>query len=160
MVRISAGLLMYRLRNGGLEVFLVHPGGPYWAKKDDGAWSLPKGEPGPGEELLEAARREFAEETGFSPPGEFIPLKPVRQSGGKIVHAWAVRGDFDPLGLRSNTFAIEWPPHSGMLETFPEADRAEWFPIEIARVKILKGQAGLLDELEAILAQGGGHDRQ
>ena len=159
MIRSSAGLLMYRHQNGKLEVFLVHPGGPYWAKKDEGAWSIPKGEPFPGEDLLEAARRELGEETGFSPAGKFIPLQPVRQSGGKIVHAWAVRGDFDPGGLRSNTFSIEWPPRSGRLQTFPEVDRAEWFPIEIARKKILKSQTGFLNELESILARGDEDDR-
>lgn len=158
MTRSSAGLLPFRFRDGRLEVLLVHPGGPYWVKKDEGAWSIPKGEPSAGESPLEAACREFAEETGFCPQGDFLPLKPVRQPGGKIVHAWAVRGDFDPLELRPNTFSMEWPPRSGRIQTFPEVDRAEWFPIEVAREKILKGQSGLLGELEEILAQGAEHD--
>lgn len=152
MPKTSAGLLLFRQRAAGLEVFLVHPGGPFWARKDDGAWSIPKGELTAGEDALSAANREFAEETGFAvgewPPGEYLPLDPLRQPGGKVVHAWAVRGDADPARLRSNTFSMEWPPRSGKQREFPEADRAEWFSIEDARRKILKGQSGFLDQLE------------
>ncbi len=113
MPRISAGLLMYRIKDGATEVLLAHPGGPYFVNKDDGAWTIPKGEPNAGEDLLVAARREFAEETGVTPIGPFIPLKPIEQKGGKIVHAWAFRGDCDPTAITSNTFAMEWPPKSG-----------------------------------------------
>jgi predicted NUDIX family NTP pyrophosphohydrolase len=152
--RRSAGLLLYRLRGGSPEVLLVHPGGPFWARKDLGAWTLPKGEPAPGEEPLEAARREFREETGFSPEGPFLPLPPVRQRGGKEVLAWAVAGDVDPSALRSNTFSLEWPPRSGRRAEFPEVDRAAWFGIEAARERILPGQAPLLDELLRVLGPG------
>jgi predicted NUDIX family NTP pyrophosphohydrolase len=141
---------MYRRRAGTLEVFLVHPGGPFWARKDAGAWSIPKGEIDPTEEPLAAARREFAEETGLAAAGAFRPLAPVTQAGGKIVQAWAVEGDLDPSILQSNTFSIEWPPRSGRQRTFPEVDRAAWFPLEIARQKINPAQAALLDELEAV----------
>jgi predicted NUDIX family NTP pyrophosphohydrolase len=149
MARISAGLLMYRWRAGALEVFLVHPGGPFWAKKDAGAWSIPKGEIDPEEDWLAAARREFIEETGFSADGDFRALAPITQAGGKVVHAWAFEGDADPAALRSNTFAIEWPPRSGRQTSFPEVDRAAWFPLEIARRKINPAQAALLDALDA-----------
>jgi len=152
--RRSAGLLLYRLRGGSPEVLLVHPGGPFWARKDLGAWTLPKGEPAPGEEPLEAARREFREETGFSPEGPFLPLPPVRQRGGKEVLAWAVAGDVDPSALRSITFSLEWPPRSGRRAEFPEVDRAAWFGIEAARERILPGQAPLLDELLRVLGPG------
>jgi predicted NUDIX family NTP pyrophosphohydrolase len=141
---------MYRRRDSTLEVFLVHPGGPFWAKKDAGAWSIPKGEIDPAEDPLAAARREFAEETGLAVEGRFQPLAPVTQAGGKIVQAWAVEGDFDPTALQSNSFSIEWPPRSGRQATFPEVDRAAWFPLEIARQKINPAQAALLDELEAV----------
>jgi predicted NUDIX family NTP pyrophosphohydrolase len=142
MPKQSAGLLLYRESPEGLEVLLVHPGGPFWAKKDDGAWSIPKGHIEEGEDPLAAARREFAEETGCAPPdGPVRQLDPLRQPGGKIVHAWAQRGEFDPASLRSGTFTIG----SG---EFPEIDRAGWFPLEAARRKILKGQAGFLDQLE------------
>jgi len=151
--RRSAGLLLYRLRGGSPEVLLVHPGGPFWARKDLGAWTLPKGEPAPGEEPLDAARREFREETGFSPGGPFLPLRPVRQRGGKEVLAWAVAGDVDPSALRSNTFSLEWPPRSGRRAEFPEVDRAAWFGIEAARERILPGQAPLLDELLRVLGR-------
>ena len=124
MAKNSAGLLLYRFRDGNLEVFLVHPGGPFWAKKDLGVWSIPKGEIDEGEEPLGAARREFEEETGFSPEGTFRELTPVRQRSGKIVHAWAVEGDCDPTALRSNTFTLEWPPRSGRMQEIPEVDRA------------------------------------
>ena len=140
---------MYRRRAGTLEVFLVHPGGPFWARKDAGAWSIPKGEIDPTEEPLAAARREFAEETGLAAAGAFRPLAPVTQAGGKIVQAWAVEGDLDPSILQSNTFSIEWPPRSGRQRTFPEVDRAAWFSLDVAREKINPAQAALLDELAA-----------
>jgi predicted NUDIX family NTP pyrophosphohydrolase len=140
---------MYRRRAGTLEVFLVHPGGPFWARRDAGAWSIPKGEIDPTEEPLAAARREFAEETGFAAEGAFRPLAPVTQAGGKIVQAWAVEGDLDPSALQSNTFSIEWPPRSGRQRTFPEVDRAAWIALDVAREKINPAQAALLDELAA-----------
>jgi predicted NUDIX family NTP pyrophosphohydrolase len=143
----SAGILMYRLRNSTMEVFLVHPGGPYWAKKDLGAWSIPKGELSEGEDRLNAAKREFQEETGFPPEGNFIALTPIKQPGGKVVYAWAVRGDCDAKTLVSNTFSMEWPPRSGKRQEFPEVDRAEWFTMAVAKEKILKGQVGFLEEL-------------
>lgn len=142
---------MYRRRGGRLEVFLVHPGGPFWARKDEGAWSIPKGEYADDEEPLAAARREFAEETGLAPPGgpdDCVPLAPRRQPGGKRVHAWAVEGDCDPEAVRSNTFEMEWPPRSGKRRAFPEVDRAGWFDLPAARRKLGKGQRPLLDELE------------
>ncbi len=142
---------MYRRRHGGIEVFLVHPGGPLWAKKDEGAWSIPKGEYEPGEEPLKAARREFAEETGFSPQGTFIPLGDLKQPGGKLVTAFAIEGDCSPEAIRSNTFTMEWPPRSGALREFPEIDRGAWFPLDTARQKILKGQLGFLERLAARL---------
>jgi predicted NUDIX family NTP pyrophosphohydrolase len=125
----------------------VHPGGPFWARKDDGAWSIPKGEIDDGEEPLQAARREFTEETGGVVTGKFIALTPLRQASGKVVSAWAVRADFNPDTLKSNSCSMEWPPRSGRQLTFPEVDRAAWFPIDQARAKILKGQAGFLDQL-------------
>ena len=149
----SAGLLMYRLRDGSLEVLLAHPGGPYFVNKDEGAWSIPKGEPDTDENLLVTAQREFEEETGLKPAGPFIPLNPVKQKGGKIVHAWAFEGDCDPGTIRSNTFTIEWPPRSGQQQAFPEIDRAEWFDLTPARRKIKSGQVGLIDELEMILSE-------
>jgi predicted NUDIX family NTP pyrophosphohydrolase len=151
MPQYSAGLLLYRRRQGVLEVFLVHPGGPYWAKKDLGAWSIPKGEFSPTEDPLAAARREFTEETGFNVTGPFRPLTPVKQPGGKVIQAWAVAGDCDPEALRSNTFSLEWPPASGWQQEFPEVDRAAWFSLEAAKAKILKGQAALLNELPRLL---------
>lgn len=157
MPKMSAGLLPYREAGGGLEVFLVHPGGPLWAKRDEGAWSIAKGEFEEGEDPLAAAKREFEEETGFAVAGETIPLEPLRQPGGKIVYAWAVRGDFDPAGVKSNTFSMEWPPKSGRYREFPEVDRAAWFGIETARKKILKGQSGFLDQLRSKLSQGPHH---
>jgi predicted NUDIX family NTP pyrophosphohydrolase len=150
MAKQSAGLLMYRRRRGELEVFLVHPGGPFWAKKDTGAWSLPKGEYRPGDDPLAAARREFREETGFSVAGEFIPLTPLKQPSGKIIQAWAVEGDCDAGAIRSNTFTLEWPPRSGRQQEFPEVDRAAWFTLAAAREKIIKGQVGFLEELERL----------
>ncbi|HEX6862560.1 MAG TPA: NUDIX domain-containing protein [Thermoanaerobaculia bacterium] len=148
MPKTSAGLLLFREASGGLEVLLVHPGGPFWSKKDEGAWSIPKGEFEEGEDPLEAARREFEEETGAAAQGEAIPLGSLRQSSGKIVHAWAVRGDLDPALLKSNVFLLEWPPKSGRMQEFPEVDRAGWFPVAAAKRKILKGQAGFLDQLQ------------
>jgi predicted NUDIX family NTP pyrophosphohydrolase len=155
MVKQSAGLLLYRVREGALEVFLVHPGGPFWAKKDLGVWSIPKGEMDEGEELLEAARREFEEETGFRPEGIFRELTPVRQRSGKIVHAWAVEGNCDPTAIRSNTITIEWPPRSGRQQEIPEVDRGGWFSIPEARERILDGQQALLAQVELMLQQEG-----
>lgn len=153
MPQTSAALLLYRQGRDGLEVLLVHPGGPFWARKDEGAWSIPKGLHEPGEDPAEAAGREFAEETGFAPPGTMLSLGTFRQSSAKQVEAFALEGDFDPAALRSNTFAIEWPPRSGRLQAFPEADRAEWFTPEAARRKLVKGQVQILDVLVARLAQ-------
>ncbi len=143
----SAGILLYRLRESGLEVFLVHPGGPFWTKKDDGAWSIPKGEFEEGEDPLNAAKREFQEETGFLVDGNFIALNPLKQPGGKLIYAWGVKGDCAAESIKSNLFSMEWPPHSGKREEFPEVDRAGWFTLEVAKKKILKGQVGLLEEL-------------
>jgi predicted NUDIX family NTP pyrophosphohydrolase len=148
MPKQSAGLLLFRGPAESLEVLLVHPGGPFWAKKDDAAWSIPKGEFSEGEEPLSAAIREFEEETGQPITGEFIPLEPIRQSGGKVVFAWAVRAAFDPTQLRSNTFRMEWPPRSGQQREFPEIDRAAWYDMDAARRKVLSGQIPLLDELQ------------
>lgn len=145
----SAGILLYRKKSGRLEVFLVHLGGPYWVNKDAGAWTIPKGEPGEGEELLAAARREFEEETGMVIDGDFTPLEPIKQAGGKVVYAFAVEGDAAPEKIRSNTFEMEWPPRSGRRQRFPEADRAAWFDLETAAQKIIKGQRELLRMLAA-----------
>ncbi len=142
---------MYRYRDGVLEVFLVHPGGPFWAKKDLGAWSLPKGEYDPDEDALAAARREFAEETGFPAAGEFIPLTPRKQPSGKIIQVWAFAGDCDPAAVKSNAFTMEWPPRSGRQQEFLEIDKAAWFTLEEAKVKMIKGQVGFLEELEEVL---------
>jgi predicted NUDIX family NTP pyrophosphohydrolase len=147
MPKLSAGLLMYRRRPDGLEVFLVHPGGPFWAKKDAGAWSIPKGEYAEGEAPLDAAKREFLEETGFTAEGDFVELGQVRQAGGKLVSAWAVEGDLDPAMLVSNVCLIDWPPRSGRKMEIPEVDRGEWFTVDAARDKILKGQVVFLDLL-------------
>ncbi|HZI84524.1 MAG TPA: NUDIX domain-containing protein [Casimicrobiaceae bacterium] len=144
----SAGVLLYRVRGGALEVFLVHPGGPYWRSKDAGAWSIPKGHLEAGDDAFAAAKREFLEETGSPVEGEFIPLVPVKQPGGKVVHAWAVEGDIDASSIRSNAFSIEWPPRSGKLQEFAEVDRGEWFSLDEARRKILTGQRGFLDQLQ------------
>jgi len=151
MVKQSAGLLMYRIRGGRPEVFLVHPGGPLWAKKDFGAWSIPKGEYKENEDAFAAAKREFFEETGFEARGEFRELGVLRQPSGKRITAWAFEGDADASAFRSNTFRMEWPPRSGRRIEFPEVDRGEWFPIETAREKIRKGQLGFIDELCRIL---------
>jgi predicted NUDIX family NTP pyrophosphohydrolase len=150
--KFTAGLLLFR-RCNELEVLLIHPGGPFWAKKDLGAWSLPKGQIEDNEEPLDAAKREFTEETGFTVEGEFLPLNPVRQSGGKLVHAWAVEGDCDPARLRSNLFSMEWPPKSGTLREYPEADRAAWFAIPEARKRILPAQKDFLEQLSSLLSR-------
>jgi predicted NUDIX family NTP pyrophosphohydrolase len=152
----SAGLLLFRERAAGLEVLLVHPGGPFWARKDDGAWSIPKGEFADDEDPLSAAKREFEEETGWKPSGDgasaVVELEPVRQPGGKIVYAWALNGDHDCSTLRSNLFSMEWPPRSGRQQEFPEVDKADWFAIDVAMRKILKGQAPLLDQLRRLMS--------
>jgi predicted NUDIX family NTP pyrophosphohydrolase len=147
MVKRSAGLLMFRHTRGGPEVLLVHPGGPFWAKKDDGAWSIPKGLHEDGEDALTAAKREFEEETGQRPAGAFIALGAFRQPGGKQVSAWAFEGEFDLASFKSNSFAMEWPPRSGRLVEFPEADRAGWFPVQEAFRKVTKGQLAILSSL-------------
>ena len=147
----SAGLLLYRRRAGILEVFLVHPGGPFWAKKDAGAWTIPKGEIDEGEDELAAARRETAEETGFAPEGDFVSLPPIRQKAGKVVVAWAIEAECDPSQLRSNLFSMEWPPRSGRMAEFPEVDRGAWFSMDEARGKLLEAQLPLLDSLQALV---------
>ena len=145
----SAGLLVYRQRNGKLEVLLVHPGGPFWRKRDEGAWSIPKGELAENESGIAVARREFQEELGVPPPdGEPTGLGAVRQAGGKIVHAWAALGDVDVTGLTSNTFEVEWPPRSQKMQQFPEVDRAAWFDLDAARRKLLPAQRLFIDRLE------------
>ena len=151
--KTSAGLLLYRRCNNELQVLLVHPGGPFWAKKDLGAWSIPKGEAEAGEDLLERALQEVREETGFEPEGPFIVLAPVKQSG-KVVHAWATEFDGDATSIVSNTFAMEWPPRSGKVQEFPEVDRAEWFDLETAAGKILAAQRAFLQELAPRLRSG------
>lgn len=153
-MKVSAGLLVFRIRQNIPQVFLIHPGGPFWAKKDAGAWSIPKGEVDDGEEPLQAALREFQEETGFdAPDGPYLKLTPVIQSHHKKVEAWACEGDCDPANLKSNLFETEWPPKSGKIQCFPEADRAHWFTFTEAHDKILKGQIPLLEELEKILSE-------
>ncbi len=142
---------MYRTDNGSLKVLLAHPGGPFFRKKDDSAWTIPKGEPDGDEDLLDAAQREFTEETGLVAAGPFLALAPVTQKGGKVVYAWAFEGDCDPSTIKSNTFTIEWPPKSGRQVEFPEIDRADFFDAATARRKIKAGQDGLLNELEEIL---------
>jgi predicted NUDIX family NTP pyrophosphohydrolase len=155
MAKKSAGLLLFRESARGVEVLLVHPGGPFWARKDDGAWSIPKGEFGDDEAPLDAARREFAEETGAAVDGAFIALGTLKLPSGKLLYAWAVQGDFDPAQLRSNEFALEWPPKSGRMQQFPEVDRAAWFALDEAKAKIQKGQAPLLERLREQLAAHG-----
>ena len=154
MPKRSAGLLMYRRRNAQVEVFLVHPGGPFWAKKDLGAWSICKGEYAESELPLEAAKREFQEETGFTAQGNFLELGVVQQASGKIVSAWAFEGDCDPGKLVSNHCEVEWPPRSGRMIKIPEVDRGGWFSIEAARERILKAQEPFLDRLSQMLNQG------
>ena len=147
MARLSAGVLVYRRISGANEVLLVHPGGPFWRSKDAGAWSIPKGEYGEGEEPEAAARREFSEETGWVLAGNLVPLGVVRQSGGKVVTAFAVESDFDVSSLRSNSFEIEWPPRSGRMQAFPEVDQAAWFGLAKAHEKIIVGQRPFLERL-------------
>ena len=151
-MRTSAGIVLYRQRAGVLEVLLVHPGGPFWKNRDDGAWSIPKGEIDAGEDPLAAAKRELAEETGVVVEGALLPLTPVRQRAGKLVHAWAAAGDCDAHAVTSIVFQMEWPPKSGVMREFPEVDRAAWYSLDAARVKILPAQQPLLDELERLLA--------
>jgi predicted NUDIX family NTP pyrophosphohydrolase len=154
MPKLSAGILLFR-RRAGLEVMLVHPGGPFWAKKDEGAWSIPKGLADEGEDLLAAAKREFLEETGMPVAGAFLDLGAHKQPSSKTIAAWACEGDFDPATLKSNTFSLEWPPHSGRMVEFPEVDRAAWYSIDEALVKINKGQKPILAALEASVARSG-----
>ena len=149
----SAGVLLYRIRGGALEVLLVHPGGPLWKNKDAGAWGIPKGLFEPSEAPLDAARREFEEETGIAIEGRFIPLMPRRLKSGKLLHPFAVEGDLGVASIRSNTFPMEWPPRSGRQQAFPEVDRGGWFALPDARVRITEGQLPLLAELEALLAR-------
>src|SRR4051812_10425993 len=156
MAKRSAGILLFRRTppSDEPEVFLVHPGGPFWARRDDGVWSIPKGEVDPDEEVLAAARRELKEETGCAPDGAFLPLTAVKQRSGKWVHAWALEADCDPAQLVSSRFSLEWPPRSGRHQEFPEVDRAAWFSVEDALRKILPGQRGLILELVELLKQG------
>jgi predicted NUDIX family NTP pyrophosphohydrolase len=149
---VSAGLLLFRRRDGRLEVLLAHPGGPFWAKKDAGAWTVPKGLVEDGEDLLGAARREFAEETGLRPDGPFLPLDNIRQKAGKVVHAWACEGDADPSALTSNIIETEWPPGSGRRIEFPEVDRCAWFDPVTAREKLNPAQTAFIERLEASLS--------
>jgi predicted NUDIX family NTP pyrophosphohydrolase len=151
MSKQSAGILLYRERSNHLEVLLVHFGGPFWAGKDRGAWSIPKGELEPNEDPLTAAKRELEEETGVIASAELLPLDPIRQAGGKVVHAWAMRGDVDPNAIKSNMFVMEWPPNSGKQQEFPEIDRAEWLGVDVAEEKIMKSQAGFIAQLLAKL---------
>lgn len=153
MPKISAGILLYRIRQDILEVLLVHPGGPFFRNKDEGAWSIPKGETDGEDDLLAVARREFVEETGLNTEGPFVALAPIKQKGGKVVHAWACQGDCDPAQIKSNTFSLEWPPKSGRRQEFPEIDRAEFFAIAEAKRKINPAQAGFLEQLEALLSK-------
>jgi predicted NUDIX family NTP pyrophosphohydrolase len=153
MPKRSAGILMFRRRGGEIEVLLMHPGGPFWAKKDAGAWSIPKGEYAQGEDALAVAKREFEEETGARPDGKFLPLGEVVQAGGKIVTAWALEGDFDPATLTSNRFELEWPPKSGRKVSFPEVDRAQWFSPAEARQKILAAQREFMTRLRDALGR-------
>ncbi len=147
----SAGIILFREKGKVREVLLIHPGGPFWARKDDGVWSIPKGELNDEENKLLCAKREFEEETGCRPKGKFIPLSPLKQKSGKIVYAWAVEGDFDLSQFKSNSFEMEWPPRSGKMASFPEADKAGWFTITEAQKKILPGQSGFLYQLEEML---------
>ena len=144
---------MFRRASGRLEVLLVHPGGPFWARRDLGAWTIPKGGFEPPETAIDAARREFREETGWTATGEMMPLTPLKQPSGKLIHAWAFEGDCDPATLRSELFSMEWPPRSGKQAEFPEIDRASWFGMEEAERRILAGQSGFLRELERMLAK-------
>jgi predicted NUDIX family NTP pyrophosphohydrolase len=150
----SAGILMYRRSGSGLEVLLVHPGGPFWRNKDEGAWSIPKGEMDEGEDAASAARREFLEETGYAVSSQLQPLGGIRQRGGKRVAAFAAEGNLDADVIKSNMFEIEWPPKSGRMKSFPEIDRAAWFDLPVARVKILESQRSLLDRLAELVQRG------
>jgi predicted NUDIX family NTP pyrophosphohydrolase len=149
----SAGLLLYRYKNDSIRFLLVHPGGPFWAKKDTGAWSVPKGEIDENEDPLAAAKRETFEETGINPVGEFIALTPVKQKSGKVVFAWAVEYDYDILSFASNTYEMEWPPNSGRMQLFPEVDKAEWFDAAEAKTKINPAQVALIEQAENILVK-------
>jgi predicted NUDIX family NTP pyrophosphohydrolase len=154
MAKMSAGLVLYRFRNAKLEVFLVHPGGPFWSNKDEDAWSIPKGEYTEDEDPFEVAKREFKEETGYEAEGNFIKLAPVKQPSRKIIAAWAFEGDCDAAKIKSNTFSMEWPPRSGKQAEFPEVDRAQWFPIYAAKRKLLKGQVVFIEQLCEALGLG------
>jgi predicted NUDIX family NTP pyrophosphohydrolase len=156
MLKLSAGILLFRRRPTGVEVMLVHPGGPFWAKKDLGAWSIPKGLVDEGEDVLAAAKREFQEETGMPIKGECLDLGAHKQPSGKTIVAWACQGDFDPASLKSNTFAIEWPPRSGRMAEFPEVDRVAWYSIDEATQKINKGQSPIIAALQASMTRSGG----
>ena len=149
---VSAGVLLFRRRGGGLEVFLAHPGGPFWAKRDSGAWTIPKGVVDEGEDLLDGARRELREETGLAPGGPFVPLGSIKQKSGKTVHAWACEGDADPAAITSNDARVEWPRNSGKWITYPEVDRCAWFSIDDARAKMNPAQSELLDRLRQSLS--------
>jgi predicted NUDIX family NTP pyrophosphohydrolase len=156
MAKKSAGLVMYRVPDNRLEVLIVHLGGPFWAKKDEGAWFIPKGEIEPGEGEFAAAKREFREETGIEPrSGDFLALGTIKHKGGKIVHAWAFEGDCDPSSIRSNTFTVEWPPRSGKRHEFPEIDRAQFASVEQARAKMSPAEFDFVDRLQKILIQRG-----
>lgn len=149
----SAGILLFRRNKNRIEVFLGHAGGPFWAKKDNHAWSIPKGEIGEDEDPLTTAKREFKEETGFEVTGHFFELKPFKQSGGKIIYAWAVESNLDASRIQSNTFRLEWPPDSGKFKEFPEIDKAAWFSLETARIKMFKGQLPLLEQFEKLISK-------
>jgi predicted NUDIX family NTP pyrophosphohydrolase len=153
LAKISAGLLMYRHKSRRLEFLLVHPGGPLYAKRDEGVWSIPKGEVEPGNDEFSTAKREFEEETGLTPRGDFLFVGEIKQKGGKIVRAWAFEGDCDPGLIRSNTFRMEWPPHSGRIQEFPEVDRGAFFELEEAKRKINPAQVGLLLELAKLVSR-------
>jgi predicted NUDIX family NTP pyrophosphohydrolase len=150
--KLSAGILMFRKRESTLQLFLVHPGGPFWRNKDAGAWSIPKGEYEEGEDPLDAAKREFLEETGIEADGEFLPLGEIKQPSGKVITAWALEGDCEPSAVRSNMFSMEWPPKSGRQQEFPEVDRADWFTANEAKERIVKGQTGLIDRVVALIS--------
>ena len=151
--KLSAGIVLYRLQSGEVEVFLVHPGGPFWARKDEGAWSIPKGEYEAGEDPLTVAKREFREETGFDIEGTFHPLTALKQPSGKVISAWAVEDDVDAAALTSNTFTLEWPPKSGKTREYPEVDRGAWCDLPTARVKLQPGQRAFLDQLQEWLRE-------
>jgi predicted NUDIX family NTP pyrophosphohydrolase len=151
MAKVSSGILLFRKQSSSIEILLVHPGGPFFAKKDEGSWTIPKGELIDDEEPLSAAIREFEEETGYKPAGDFIELPAIKQKGGKIVQCWAVTGDLDPATITSNTFEMEWPPRSGKKKSFPEIDKAAWFSIDTARQKINERQIDFIDKLLEII---------